>query len=91
MFTSISVAVCCIVLTLLLSVEIYQSPEDLRPGSIATKPQAALYSLVLFDVAIFIWLFIKLALVFHNHLSRTQKTVAYTQIRHQKGSEMEDA
>ena len=85
MFTSISGAVCCIVLTLLLSVEIYQSPEDFRPGSIGPEPQAALYFLVLFDVAIFIWVSIKLA------LTRTHKTVGYTQMRHQKGSEMEDA
>ena len=91
MFTSFSVAVCCILLTLLLSVEIYQSPEDFRPGSIGPKPQAALYSLVLFDFAIFIWISIKLALVIHSHLTRTQKAVAYTQIRNQKCSEKEDA
>ena len=53
-------------------------------------PQAALYFLVLFDVALFIWLSTRLVLVFRSRLTSTQ-TVSYRILRQQKGSETEDA
>ena len=82
-FTSISVAVAFILLTLLLSIELYKSPKDFRPGSIDPKPQAALYFLVLFDVALFIWLSTGLVLVFRSRLMTSFQTVSYRILKQQ--------
>ena len=88
LFTSISVAFFFILVTLFLAVELYQSPGDFGPGSIAPKPQSALYFLVMVDVAMLVWLSIKL---FCSHLTNMHETVSYTKIRNQKGSEMDYA
>ena len=72
-------------MTFFLAVELYQSPGDFTPGSIAPKPQAALYFLVMLDVAMLVWLSIKLLC---SHLIKTHDSVSYTKIRNQKGSEM---
>ena len=86
--TLFSVAFCFILVTFFLSVEIYQSPQDLRPGFLAPQPQAALYTLILGDAAMLVWLSVMLV---SRHLTRTNEAVSYTQIRNHKESGIVEA